>query len=320
MPPLRATEALYQSNRRRAFKAMLLARREWAKIDPTGDWFTQWQELLTRFGPVVYAAQIAAATDGSAAVAYALTEAGHPERQPTKVQPKAFAGWVSPSWLPEEDVPLLDYLLTPVNTARNATGSPVDMLAAGGKMLEGLVQFAVTDALAHAHDAQIVATRSAYAVFAEPGSMCQRCAALVGRRYKPGTHLQRHPRCDGVMEAHSERSPYTPEPAKVDRIKDLTAGQRAAIDEGADLNQVLNAKRGGAVSGIYTTEGTTRRGFGYFAIKTRHGAYSKSMDRKLPGKRYASTTVGRLSPETIYKVAKDQADMVRLLRIYGYII
>ena len=243
MPPLQATEALYQSNRRRALKAMLLARREWAKIDPTGDWFTQWQKLLTRFAPVVYAAQIGAATDGSAVVAHALAETGHPERQLARVQPKAFAGWVSPSWLPEGRVPLLDYLQAPVTTARNATGPAADMLATGGKMLEGLVQYAVADASAHAHDAQVAQTRNAYSVFVEPGSMCKRCAVLVGKRYKPGTHVKRHPRCDGVMEAHSDADPFKPEPVDPSRVKDLTVAQREEIAAGADFNKVINSRR-----------------------------------------------------------------------------
>lgn len=299
---------------------MLLARREWARIDPTGDWFAQWSQIAPRLTAVVYAAQIGAATDGSASVATALLEAKHPEPKLAEVVPAAFAGWVTPSWTGEDGVSLAYYLLTPVATARNATGAAPDMLAAGGKVLESLVQYAVTEAAAHAHDAQVVATRNTYSVFTEPGSMCQRCAALVGKRYKPGTHVKRHPRCDGVMEARSDAVPFKPEPLDPSRVKDLTIGQREAIDSGADLNQVINAKRAGAVSGIYTTEGTTRRGFGYFAIQTRHSAFNKALDRKLPGKRYASTSVGRLSPETIYRVAKDQADMVRLLRIYGYIL
>jgi len=299
---------------------MLVARREWLKINPNGDWFAQWLKMTPRLAAVVYAAQFGAATDGAAAVATALDEAGHPERQLTKVRPAAFAGWVNPSWLPDTAVPLSDYLLTPVNTARNAIGSPVDMLSSGGKMLESLVQYAVADSSSHAHDAQLVATRNTYGVFVEPGSMCQRCAVLVGKRYKPETHVKRHPGCDGVMEARSESDSFEPEAPVSSRVKDLTIAQQKAIDGGADLNQVINSKRGGSTIGIYTLEGTTRRGYAHFAMTTRHGAYNSSMDRKRPGARYASTTIGRLTPEAIYKAAKDQTDTLRLLRTYGYIL
>jgi len=299
---------------------MLVARREWLKIDPNGDWLAQWQRLLPRFQAVVLAAQVGAATDGSASVATALLEAKRPEPKIAAVNPAAFAGWVIPSWTGENGVSLTDYLLTPIVTARNASGNPQDMLAAGGKILESLTQYAVADAAAHAHDAQVVATRNTYSVFTEPGSMCQRCAVLVGKRYKPGAHVHRHPNCDGVMEARSDADPFEVPSLDPSRIKDLTIGQREAIGQGADMNQILNAKRQGAISGIYTTEGTTRRGFGYHAMKTRHSAFNKAADRKLPGKRYASTTVGRLSPETIYRVAKDRTDMLRLLRTYGYIL
>lgn len=300
---------------------MLLARREWLTLDPNGDWFAQWSQRVPRVSALVSLAQVGAATLGAKAVGASLAESGYAEPQMGAVVPAAFAGWVIPSWTGGEDGAALDdYLLEAVTSARNVTGSEVQMLEHGGRVLEGLVSFAVSDAAAHAHDVQVAATRNTYSVFTEPGSYCQRCAALVGKHYRPGTHVKRHPGCDGVMEAHSERSPYTLEPAMVDRIKDLTKGQRAAIDEGADLDQVLNAKRKGAISGIYTTEGTTRRGFGYFAMKHRHGAYKASAERKRPGARYTSSAIGRLSPETIYRLAKDQTDMVRLLRIYGYII
>ena len=242
-PLLRATETLHADVRRRSVVAMLVARREWLKINPSGDWFAQWSKVTPRLAAVVYSAQFGAATDGAAAVATALDETGHPERQLTKVRPAAFAGWVNPSWLPDTAVPLSDYLLTPVNTARNAIGSPVDMLSSGGKMLEALVQYAVADSSAHAHDAQVGQTRNAYSVFVEPGSMCQRCAVLVGKRYKPGTHVHRHPRCDGVMEARSDADPFNPEPLDPSRVKDLTAAQREEIAGGADFNRVINAKR-----------------------------------------------------------------------------
>lgn len=296
---------------------MVAARSEWAQIDPAGDWFAQWSQRIARLTAVVYAAQYGAAAQGGHAVATALAEAGHPEKPLGTIAPAAFAGWVSPSWTDEDGVLLAEYLLGSVAVARGASGSEVQMLAYGGKVLEGLVSFAVVDAAAHAHDVQVVATENTYSVFSEPGTYCQRCAVLVGKHYRPGTHVKRHPGCNGTMEAHSERAPYELEPATADRVKDLTKGQRAAIDEGADLNQVINAKRKGAVSGIYTSEGTTRRGYAHSAIRARHGAFAEA---KKVNARYTSTTVGRLSPEAIYAIAKDRTDMVRLLRIYGYII
>lgn len=317
MALLRATEVLYADVQRKSVTAMLLARREWLTIDPKGDWFAQWSSLLPRLTAVVYAAQFGAATLGGRTVARSLAEDGHAEKSLGVIVPSAFAGWVSPSWTEEDGVLLDEYLLGAVTAARGAVGAETQMLEHGGRVLEGLVSFAVSDAAAHAHDAQVVVTRNTYSVFTEPGSMCQRCAPLVGKRYKPGTHVKRHPRCDGVMEAHSDRSSYQLEPATPDRIKDLTKGQQAALDEGADLNQVLNAKRQGAVSGIYTTEGTTRRGSAYRAIRARHGAFAEA---KKAGARYTSTTVGRLSPEAIYSIATDRADMIRLLRTYGYIV
>ena len=317
MPLLRATEALHADVLRRSTSAALVARREWLTLNPKGDWFAQWSARIPRLAAFLVMAQAGAAAQGAAGVEQMLAESGYVEPKVGAVVPAAFTGWVSPPWTGEDGVRLDEYLLGAVASARNASGSPTEMLAYGGQILEGLASFAVSDAAVHAHDAQVVATRNTFSVFTEPGSMCQRCAVLVGKHYRPGAHVSRHPGCDGVMEAHSERSPYTLEPPTADRINGLTKGQRAAIDEGADVNQVINAKRKGSISGIYTTEGTTRRGYAYKAIRSRHGAFAEA---KKAGDRYTRTTVGRLSPETIYRIAKDQPDMVRLLRTYGYIL
>jgi hypothetical protein len=291
VPPLQSTEDLYRNIRRRSLGVMLLARSEWSKINASGDWLTQWQTRLLRLAPVIYAAQVGAATDGGAAVSLALAEAGYSEPRLGVVVPRAFAGWVSPSWTNEDGLLLTEYLTEAISTARNASGSPQQMLARGGKVLEGLAQFAVTDAAAHAHDVQVVATKGAFSVFTEPGSMCQRCAVLVGKHYRPGTHVKRHPRCDGVMEARADRSGFQIEPTDPSRITDLTIGQRQAIDDGADVNQVVNAKRANTVAGQFTTSGSAQR-----------------------------KTIRRLTPEAIYKIAgNNRAEAVRLLGTHGYI-
>lgn len=123
------------------------------------------------------------------------------------------------------------------------------------------------------------------------------------------------------------------------------AGARA-IRDGADMNQIVNARRGAAglsVPGrltaeeqrmlrggrdrgrltrqpVYgqevftTTEGTTRRGL----AGRRLGAWSEDATRRR-GARYRSARTPRLMPESIYELAEDREDAVRLLRRFGYI-
>lgn len=77
------------------------------------------------------------------------------------------------------------------------------------------------------------------------------------------------------------------------RITDLTGEEKAALDVGADIFQVVNARRGTYVAGgrEYTREGTTRRGIAGARLIAR------AIDRAqgaAPGGVYANFTVDRL--------------------------
>lgn len=114
---------------------------------------------------------------------------------------------------------------------------------------------------------------------------------------------------------------YDPQEAfEKGQIHSLTKGQTEAIRNGADMSQVVNAKRGvqqsTTIRGVrfdFTLEGTTRRG-----LYGKTGPAARSME-KVPGQRYLRTTKSRLTPETINRVASDREHAKRLLRHYGYI-
>jgi len=139
---------------------------------------------------------------------------------------------------------------------------------------------------------------------------CSRCVILAGKRYSAQTAFLRHPGCDcrNIPASESIANDLTVNPQ--DYIDSLTTAEQdrllgkagaEAVREGADLNQVVNARRGmkaaqiGGRDVLLTTEGTTRRGLAY-----------------RPGR-------PRLMPETIRSVATDRADYLRLLRANGYI-
>ena len=98
-----------------------------------------------------------------------------------------------------------------------------------------------------------------------------------------------------------------------------------AIREGADINQVVNARRGMTKSqsgrlvrdrfGNYsTTEGITRRGHAY-----QHLSPSRASDVRAAGSRYSRANRPRMMPETLREVATDRDDFIRLLKANGYI-
>jgi hypothetical protein len=146
---------------------------------------------------------------------------------------------------------------------------------------------------------------------------CDRCIVLAGKHYTSATAFLRHPRCDcrHIPASESVSSDLTVNPnAYFDGMsaeaQDATFGQAGAeaIRSGADVSQVVNAKRGMTVSQVggqriaTTTEGTTRRGI----ARRRMGS--------------SQTAPVRLMPETIASVATDHDDYLRLLKRYGYVL
>lgn len=233
-----STRRLLLATARRGDAAGLLALREWGKVGGSGDWLEQWQKSLPRVSVLVAAAQVAAAKDAAASIADALEETGYPEQQLGTVIPRKFAGW-------SEKLPVPTLLSTAVVKARMAPGDEDAMLAVGGGWLQRMVSTLVTDAGRAAGGVQIAATENAGWVRHEPSPYCMRCAPLVGEFYRHNQGFQRHPQCPAVHRPASDREPHdgwssAPDPSE---IKDLTEAQRKALDEGADLNKVVNAHR-----------------------------------------------------------------------------
>lgn len=118
--------------------------------------------------------------------------------------------------------------------------------------------------------------------------------------------------CRHIPAAESTAGDLTTDPrayfdsldaAEQERI--FTKAGAQAIRDGADMAQVVNARRGMATAQIggrdvrFTREGVTRRGL----ARSRMG-----------------TKPVRIMPETIYEVATDRADAIRLLRTNGYLM
>lgn len=216
--------------------------------------------------------------------------------------------------------------------ARNRESAARLALEGSGRWLEMAAATAVID-IARAAESAATTTYpqvTGYVRMLNPPS-CSRCAVLAGRFYRWSTGFERHPRCDcrhiPASEAIAGDMTVSPggyfdslDAKQQDQI--FTKAGAQAIRDGADMTQVVNARRGMQKAQVFgkdvliTTEGTTRRGAAYRALQRG----DRSSDVLLPGQRYRRTRSPRLMPESIYEIANgDRDEAIRLLRAHGYI-
>lgn len=149
---------------------------------------------------------------------------------------------------------------------------------------------------------------------------CSRCVVLAGKWFAKSAGFARHPGCDcrHIPASESVAGDLTVSPAEyfdaltpAEQDATFTQAGAEAIRGGADMSQVVNARRGmrtAQVAGrrvLVTTEGTTRRGDAYRYL----GA----------GRRSSSARRPRLMPESIARIATGRDDYLRLLRANGYL-
>lgn len=139
-----------------------------------------------------------------------------------------------------------------------------------------------------------VATRptlEGYVRYLNPPS-CSRCVVLAGRVYKWLDGFQRHDNCDCDMipvESADELPSWVTDPMEAFRRGEVTGLSKAdaqAVQDGADLAQVVNVRRKAA--GLQIAGRVIERG-------------------------------GRLTPEGIYRLASDREQALNLLLRSGYI-
>lgn len=297
----RASRRFYRAQQRLSVVTVVAARRAWSGMGE--DFDRSWATVGPRLVVLAAAAQLAAARNGAAYVPAALEETGQPNDPAGEVEPRAFAGTAP-------DGRTLDGLLVgAVVEAKTAVGqgSPVsEALARGGRWLDMATQTLVADAGRQASGVAIAARpRVGWVRMVNP-PCCARCAILAGKFFRYNQGFQRHPRCDctHIPSVEDRADDFRTDPQALVRngqVTDLREAERRALDDGADLNQVVNSRRGR--SGMTTTEGTTRRG--------------------LAGKRLGAPRgrrAARLSPEGIYAQASTREEAVDLLRQHGYLL
>lgn len=302
-----------------------LARDLWRRVSPD-DLSGSWAQVLPQLLLGLTGAQLAAARPADAYADEVLDEQGVDPAAVARVVPAALAGIAS------DGRPLDSLLLNPLTVVKAgiAGGATIQQsLAAGYANLDMLVRTQLADAGRGADQIAIV-TRPAATGYVRMlvGKSCSRCVVLAGRRYEWNAGFRRHPRCDCVhVPAAEDRvgdimtnpRAYFDSLSLAEQDKAFTAAGAEAIRAGADVGQVVNARRGMQTATVFgrevllTTEGTTLRGdFG----RARSGG---PLTRR-PGQRVRSTAQVRLMPEQIIAESGGSRDeAVRLLRLHGYI-
>lgn len=293
---------------RLATAAARAARGAWRKVDRDNP-VPSWVGLL---GPVIAAVAGAQLAAGQSTEPWLMRLLGQDPDQAAsdRLDPMSLAG------ITGDGTPLVQALQVPMWTAMQLLGKGVPIaqaMASGNALLDLMVRTAVADA-GRAADQVGMVTRPAvtsYIRVVEAGA-CSRCIVLAGREYGTSSGFARHPRCHCGMEPVTrDHRPKAQDPQKV--FDDMSATQRKAafgeagakaIDEGADIGQVVNARRGMATATVFgrsvqaTTEGTTKRGLA-----------AKSVPANSP----------RLMPEEIFRQSDDRDQQIRLLRLHGYL-
>lgn len=336
---------------RRAADALLAL---WALLDPTSlaaSWVAQ--QLARRMFAALSLHQVAAASRAPRYVSAALAAQGAVSAPAGALVPQALAGIAS-------DGRALESLLAqPLIGALTAIRDGADVDRALGMGASAVATIARTQVADAARAAQTVAMTVEPKVFGwirmlVPPS-CGRCAVLAGKWFGWNAGFQRHENCDCTHIAAAEDAAgdlrtdpkaYFESLSPADQARYFTVAGAQAIRLGADIGQVVNARRGalglstpgrltdteqdlmrgGRARGrlervdVYgrqlyvTTEGTTVRGLAGTRLAAEAGA-------KKDGGRYRRARTPRLMPESILEVADgDRAEAVRLLQRFGYIL
>ncbi len=298
----------------------------WSGLDPANILASLQGDQGAAILDAVVAGQLTAAQGAQAFVAQAMAERGAAARLAADLVPESLAGIAS------DGRPLTTLLYMPAITTYTtlaAGADPRTALLAGMNQMARMVSLQVTDASRAATQTAMVTHRRCIAyVRVVKTPACGRCIILAGRQYSYSTGFQRHPKCDCGMDPIDIDTQWddVPSPEQLvaqmspqEQRKRLGAAAVDALAKGADLNQVVNARRGMQTMTAHgrtvkaTTEGTTVRGIAGKRLAVDEGA------GKLPGQRYQRARTPRLMPEEILRLADDRDHQLRLLKKHGYI-
>jgi hypothetical protein len=311
----------------------------WSGVDPD-DLEGSWLARAVLAAELIRAGQLAAA---ATAEPWLTQTAGAGEGA---VSPEAAAAATG-----DLSVPLVYPLLIALNRIRRGFSTALSIVS-GAAFLEMATRTLIADAGRIADMAGMIARpRVVTYVRVVHLPACARCIILAGREYSISDGFLRHPRCDCTLaprrpgDTWELASPHQlfEQMTPAQQRKAFGAAGVDAIAAGADIAQVVNARRGMATAKAYgrtvaaTREGTTRRGIAGARLITgdptaltaprggRTRVAAEFTRRTRTGReqlvRLRGAEAPRLMPEEIYRQADGDRDhAIRLLRRNGYIV
>lgn len=289
----------YKRTLRRYHALNMMLARAWSGVDR--DLEGSWRRIGPRISALVTSAQVGAAYDGAHGVHLMLRDARTPVRPHGVILPEAWGGWTNLG------MPLDSLLRVSIEKVGASDAATFD--AAKSEGLDFLKRVAREQVGAASRGAEQVAVASrpglGYTRMVNP-PCCADCAILAGKFFRWNTGFQRHPGCDcyHVPIAGGEVPEGYVDDIELDQITDLSDAERRALDEGADIYQVINARRG--AKGHLTTEGAT--GYG-MAGKLKLGADRRQL-----------TPMRRLTVDAIYAKGGSREAILKRLEENGYFL
>jgi hypothetical protein len=279
--------------------------------------------MIGRIVVLLAAIQQIAAAEADGYVVDALVAQNLGTDSQGQVRPEGFVGFASDG----RPLDSLIYQAVPAALTAIAVGATqAQAMATGWASLDMILSTQVADSFRSSASVATVTKPQAtqYVRMLVPPS-CSRCAILAGT-YSSRTAFRRHPKCDCiaipsaeatssdlVTDARIDPRDYFTSLSRADQDRVFTAAGAQAIRDGADIGRVVNARRKAA--GLSTAaagqRGALRRRnvFGQDLFTTSELNVRGSRGQQLV----------RLMPESIYEIATDRDDLLRLLKVHGYI-
>lgn len=301
------------------------------------NWERAWRsEVGPRIVETVTVGQEAAAATAEAYVASVLAELDIPVGAPSPLNLDALAGVAGDgrevaSALYGSVIQAAKAQYRPEIASLPPARAAEAALAEAEAWMEQVASTIMADAMRQA-EAVAIAQRpwvDGYVRMLDPKNPCSRCIVLAGRFYLFNAGFERHPACRCVhipaMENDAESiltnpNKYFESLSRAEQDRVFTPAGAEAIRLGADVSQVVNARRG-----MNTAQQNPRgwipkgrmeavRMFGRDVFVTTEGVTKNGVYGKTRGKKPV-----RLMPESIISLATSREDAIRLLTVYGYI-
>ena len=317
--PPEAAVAFYGQGQVVTGAVLLAIRNVWPQFDPANI-NASFGSILAQLVSFLAAGQVAVARQAQQYVPRVLGELDLDDGRPEGVsRPVAFIGSSSGLTLPET-------LDTVRLRALHAAAEGGDSAGSGLALLEGIARTQIADAARLATSTEIAVrpwVTGSVRLLNPPA--CDRCILLAGKFYLWSDGFPRHDNCDCrhipasedvAGDLRTDPDAYFRSLTEAEQDKAFGKARAQAIRDGADMGQVVNSRSGVSTAQVFgrdvrvTASGTTSRG--------AFGRAQRDLSKQR-GERYRRSRTPRLTPESIYKLAKDREDAIRLLRFYAYI-